>query len=276
MAGDWIPIRLNLHEDPAVFLMAERLSIHPFEVVGRLLRVWGWANSNLTDGHARSVTPVRLDCVAGVTGFAEAMADAGWLVIEAAGLTFPKFEVWNSQSAKRRILATKRKRQERFDRPHSVPPGSRSRRDRSVTREEKRRVREDASASSCPEPAEPASGQLATIDPPVMTFPVVGTDGREWPLTAAKLAEYRASFPGVDVPAELRKARQWCLDNLAKRKTWGGMPKFLGSWLGRAQDRVGGRGGGGFKTKGEQQGAYFGQVLLNSQEGGHVVGPKDF
>ena len=64
------------------------------------------------------------------------------------------------------------------------------------------------------------------------------TDGkpRQWSLTQAKLDEYRESFPSLDVMAECRKARQWLLDSAARRKTAKGMPKFLGSWLGRAQD----------------------------------------
>ena len=83
----------------------------------------------------------------------------------------------------------------------------------------------------CSEPAGPAS------EPPVMVFPCVGTGPKEWPLAAAKLAEYEGSFPGLDVLAECRKARQWCLDNPKKRKTHAGMPKFLGGWLGKANDR---------------------------------------
>ena len=58
-------------------------------------------------------------------------------------------------------------------------------------------------------------------------------NGKTWGLTAAKLAEYRETFPGFDVEAELRLARQWCIDNPGKRKTAKGMPKFLTSWLSR-------------------------------------------
>lgn len=74
-------------------------------------------------------------------------------------------------------------------------------------------------------------------EPPVMTFPCVGTGGKEWHLSAAKLEEWRASFPAVSVVDELRKARQWLLDNPKRGKTAPGMSRFLGSWLGRAQDR---------------------------------------
>lgn len=98
------------------------------------------------------------------------------------------------------------------------------------------------SKDSCPEPAEPASGPEVEAttepptDPPLMTFPCSGTGPREWSLTAEKLAEWVSSFPGVNVEAQLRKARQWLLDNPNKKKTHAGMTRFLGRWLGNAQD----------------------------------------
>lgn len=59
-----------------------------------------------------------------------------------------------------------------------------------------------------------------------------------WELPASKLAEYRETFgDSLDVEAELRKARQWCLDNPPKRKTKSGIVKFLTGWLSRANDR---------------------------------------
>lgn len=76
----------------------------------------------------------------------------------------------------------------------------------------------------------------------MLVFPTVGRGPKEWHLTESKLAEYRESFPGVDVLVEAKKARQWCLDNPTKRKTAVGMPKFLGSWFGRAQNHGAPRG----------------------------------
>jgi hypothetical protein len=77
-----------------------------------------------------------------------------------------------------------------------------------------------------------------------MEFPTVGKGSKTWGLTSAKLAEYQEAFPGVDVEAECRKARQWCIDNSTKRKTAKGMPAFLGRWLAKVQDgpRAGGSG----------------------------------
>ena len=72
--------------------------------------------------------------------------------------------------------------------------------------------------------------------PAVMSFPCVGTGGKTWRLTAAKLDEWKTSYPGVDVHGELLKARQWLADNPRRQKTNSGMARYLGSWLSRAQN----------------------------------------
>lgn len=89
----------------------------------------------------------------------------------------------------------------------------------------------------CTEPAEPAS--VPTVPPAeiVMEFPVTGKDKTPWPLTQAKLDEYADSFPNIQVLAECKRARQWCLSNPSKRKTSSGMDRFLSRWLGIEQDR---------------------------------------
>ncbi len=70
------------------------------------------------------------------------------------------------------------------------------------------------------------------VEVPVLKFPVQeGTGPGDWPLWSAKIVEYRLSFPGVDIEAECRKARQWCVDNVAGRKPYNGMASFLSRWL---------------------------------------------
>ncbi len=61
----------------------------------------------------------------------------------------------------------------------------------------------------------------------------------------SKVSEYRATFPGLDVEGECRKALQWTRDNPTRRKTARGMPKFLFGWLERAQN------GGRFPQRGD-------------------------
>ena len=65
------------------------------------------------------------------------------------------------------------------------------------------------------------------------SFPLRGSG--VWQLPAGRLTECRDTFPGVDVPAELRKARLWLCDHPDRRKTAKGMPRFLSGWLGRAK-----------------------------------------
>lgn len=129
MAGDWIPVRIDIHQDPAVISIASELGMSSNEIVGMLVRFWGWFNSQSRDGHAARVTESFVDRDIGVTGFSAALRGVGWLAVENGGLTLPRFERWNSQSAKTRALARNRKAAER----------SRKGRDTCVTREEKRR-----------------------------------------------------------------------------------------------------------------------------------------
>src|SRR3990167_4085097 len=69
----------------------------------------------------------------------------------------------------------------------------------------------------------------------ILTFPTVG-DSKEWDLYNSKIQEYQESYPSLDISAQMKLALQWVKDNPAKRKTAKGMPKFLNSWLSRAND----------------------------------------
>src|SRR5262245_38129319 len=106
MAGDWIKARVDLHDDPAVVGIADRTGLDEDAVVGKLLRIWGWASRQTVDGYAR-VTLLFVDRVAGAVGFAAAMVAVGWLEPVSAGeIRIPKWERHHSQSAKQRALAT--------------------------------------------------------------------------------------------------------------------------------------------------------------------------
>lgn len=78
---------------------------------------------------------------------------------------------------------------------------------------------------------------LVSEPEPSIAFPCVGNGHKEWHLTVPKVKEYITAYPGVDIERELRKAKQWCIDNPKKRKTPQGMPGFLSRWLSRQQDR---------------------------------------
>lgn len=150
MAGDWIKMRHDLADDPAVIGMAARLGLDEFAVVGRLHHLWVWADKQSRDGHAASVTFQWIDRKVQRDGFAQAMSDAGWLEETDTGILFPRFERHNGDSAKKRALGANRQQKSRSGHAQGDAPvvrlvtaeasdQSRTQRDESVTREEKRR-----------------------------------------------------------------------------------------------------------------------------------------
>jgi len=112
MAGDWIPMRIDLAEDPAVMEMAEALEMPEPHVVGCLHAIWSWASRQCNAGSVTGVTVESLGRVTGCVQVAKAMLDVGWLVqSEVDGkqvIQFPKWDRWMSQSAKSRALTAKR------------------------------------------------------------------------------------------------------------------------------------------------------------------------
>lgn len=109
MAGDWIKIEENMPDKPEVWRIAGALGIEADAVAGKLLRVWAWAGRNCNADGVTSVTVMPLlDRFAGVTGFAAAMVDSGWLVVEGDNLRFPNFGRHCSQTAKERANTNRR------------------------------------------------------------------------------------------------------------------------------------------------------------------------
>ena len=139
MAGDWIKMRTALAEDPAVISIASKLDMEEFAVVGRLHQLWSWADHQSRDGHASGVTQKWVDRYLERDGFAAALVEVGWLIIDDTGITLPNFDRHNGETAKTRALGSKRKQKERGNVTQEQGQMSRNERDKSVTREEKRR-----------------------------------------------------------------------------------------------------------------------------------------
>ena len=138
MAGDWIKMRCDLSDDPAVVQIASQVGVTEDEVVGKLHRLWSWADRHTKDGKALGITAKWVNKFLNKDGFAEAMCAAGWLAFDDNSLQFPNFCKHNGSSAKRRADATERKKRSRKCH-NNVTKTSRATCDKSVTREEKRR-----------------------------------------------------------------------------------------------------------------------------------------
>lgn len=163
-----------------------------------------------------------------------------------------------------RESARDRKRKERAKAkapPGDVTPLSQERHSGVTSHSSEDRVQkeETASAVSRPEPQEAAAGPDAPTaaqglpaaeeqngkrgddpepdDPRLLDFPIKGRGGPVWWLTRSRIDRLAEEFPGIDILAEARKARGWCIDNPANRKTVKGMPKFLRGWIERSNNR---------------------------------------
>lgn len=99
------------------------------------------------------------------------------------------------------------------------------------TPEHQNTSRSDANASSSPEPA-----KVAPVASSPVAFELPCVSGEIAAVTEADVAEWRQSFPAVDVMQQLAAMRSWLNANPTKRKTKRGMRKFVVSWLDRRQN----------------------------------------
>jgi hypothetical protein len=126
----WIKMCHDLPEKPEVLGIASFLKMDELSIIGRLWKLWTWADQHSLTGNAMSVTSASLDRITNTPGLAEALRIVGWLEGEDYSLSFPNFERHNGQTAKNRALSALRMQ-----------------RNRSVTRasRERHQIREDKS-----------------------------------------------------------------------------------------------------------------------------------
>lgn len=105
----WLKFDTSTPEKPEVFSITVAMGWDdPDLTVGKLLKVWRWFDQHTDGGNACGVTLALLDRVIGVTGFAQAMANVGWLVVTDTGLALPNFDRHNGETAKTRAQTAKR------------------------------------------------------------------------------------------------------------------------------------------------------------------------
>jgi len=197
MAGDWIKMRTNLDTDPAVVRIASGLKTDRYSVVGRLHKIWSWANEHLTDGQDVPVDAEFLDSLVETPGFSAELRRVGWLSGRDGSLIFPGFDRHNGASAKARAQDAIRKRSVR-DLSEKCPPDNRTKPGPEKRREEES-INEVSKDTSSDEQSSPPTGDSG--------FVFALQDG-SWHLPEKKLAEYVATYQ-FDVRSELLKAAQW-------------------------------------------------------------------
>ncbi|MBE3936122.1 ATPase [Vibrio parahaemolyticus] len=81
-----------------------------------------------------------------------------------------------------------------------------------------------------------APSELETSEPPVICLPTNRKD-QFYEVSTTQVMEWKQTYPAVNVLEQLRKMKVWSDANPRKRKTLGGMVRFITAWLGREQDK---------------------------------------
>lgn len=82
----------------------------------------------------------------------------------------------------------------------------------------------------------PASNEPQTPPAPVV-ITILLNDKTEYPVMETDVDAWKELYPAVDVMQELRKMKGWADANPTKRKTKGGIKRFINSWLSKEQDK---------------------------------------
>lgn len=115
MPASWIKIECSLPRKREVRVIARRLGVEEDLVLGKLVRFWSWVRENSDDGVIPLYTAEDIDYEVQMEGFADAMAEAGWLELASAAATVPKYDRHNSAKARSRAANATRMRQKRKD-----------------------------------------------------------------------------------------------------------------------------------------------------------------
>ena len=118
-----------------------------------------------------------------------------------------------------------------------------------VEKEKEIEIEKDYKVSNdtfCSEPSaeasepKPKKGKVKEPDAPVEALLL--NDGTSWKPPVSLYEEYKRLYPGVNIDQEFRNMCGWCNSNPSKRKTLGGIKRFVTNWLSKEQNR--GRRGG--------------------------------
>lgn len=106
----WLKIETHTPDKPEIYDIAQIVGVSPNEAFGACFRVWAWFDAHTTDGKTNgiSVSEALIDNVSRVSGFADAMYQAGWLEDDGLGYKMPNFDIHNGESSKKRALTAKR------------------------------------------------------------------------------------------------------------------------------------------------------------------------
>jgi hypothetical protein len=108
MRRPWIKIETCTPDKPEICSLSTQLRMDEDTVVGKLVRLWSWAELNRIQPNDLGVTREFIDKLVGRKGFALALMQAGWLAETDGKLSFRNFKRHNNPVAQNKALTAKR------------------------------------------------------------------------------------------------------------------------------------------------------------------------
>lgn len=243
MAGDWTKLRNNLSSDPRVVSIAAATKLDRFAVVGRLHAIWAWAGEHTVDGRLPGATLAFVDELVGRKGFARAMAVVDWLMAEQDGLTMPRWDEHNSQSAKARATDNNKKARQRNGRAPAEfcpPPAGTDSPVLSRSDRDNHPHDDPETSGKCPDAAGTFTGTreelLLQQQQQHNARPMGGTTDPSPAGPPPDLPSLRARWPGIAIEAELRAAAAYCQREYGRSDV--DLAWLEREWLPRARPRL--------------------------------------
>jgi hypothetical protein len=172
MASNWTKVTHDIEDKREVIQIAGLTGLDSDAVLGKLIRIWIWADKETIDGYVRGVTSAFLDTKARHSGFAKAMKAAGWLGEDEGGIRIPNFDRHMSESAKKRALAVVRMQNSRANRDEDVTPPAQQKR--------KQKCNASISSSNTPSINSLRGGVEGVLFPPALDTPECRAAWDEW------------------------------------------------------------------------------------------------
>lgn len=102
-AGFWIAWECGLASKREVLKIAKALGVTARDAAASCMEVWEWAESQTDNGTISGIDFEDVSAAVRIPGIGEAMAEVGWLTNGDGSVHFPKWERFNSKSAKKRM-----------------------------------------------------------------------------------------------------------------------------------------------------------------------------
>ena len=114
-----------------------------------------------------------------------------------------------------------------------IPPEYR---DKSIEYRDIKVSKDTFCSEPCEKGSEPKPKKAKPAEPEASVEELPLNDGTVWRPTVSMYEEYKRLYPSVDIDQEFRNMRGWCIGNPAKRKTRGGIKRFVTNWLSKEQN----------------------------------------